>query len=80
MDAVKVSRFGKEVKKVFARPAKAPDFVTKNMGACEEMDIPFSTYMSSRDEIDSDSLEEEDIPRMGKLFPEPSEDELYTPQ
>ena len=27
-----MSRFGKEVKKVFARPAKAPDYVTKNKG------------------------------------------------
>ena len=80
MDAVKVSRFGKEVKKVFARLAKAPDYVTKNTSACEEMDIPFSAYMRSHDEIDSDSSEEEDIPRMVKLFPEPSEDELYTPQ
>ena len=80
VDTERVSRFGKEVKKVFARPAKAPDYVTRDMGACEEMDIPFSTYMSSRDEIDSDSSEEEDIPRMGKLFPEPSEDKLYTPQ
>ena len=75
-----MSRFGKEVKNVFARPAKAPDFVTKNTGACEERDIPFSTYMRSHDEVDSNSSEDEDIPRMEKLFPEPSEDELYTPQ
>ena len=80
VDTVQVSRFEKEVKKVFARPAKAPDFVTKDMGACEEMDIPFSTYMGLHDEINSDSSEEEDIPRMEKLFPEASEDELYTPQ
>ena len=79
VDTERVSRFGKEVKKVFAQPAKAPDYITKNIGACEEMDIPFSTYMSSRDEVDSDSSEEEDIPRMVKLFPEASEDELYTP-
>ena len=77
-DAVVATEKGS--KEVFARPAKAHDVFTKNKGACEEMDIPFSTYMSSRDEIDSDSLEEEDNPRMGKLFPEPSEDELYTPQ
>ena len=80
VEAVKVSRFGKEVKRVFSRPVKAPDYVTKDMGACEEMDIPFATYMRLHDEIDSDSSEEEDIPRMVKLFPEPSEDELYTPQ
>ena len=80
VDAVQVSRFGKEVKKVFAQPTKAPDFITKSTSACEEMDIPFSTYMRSRDEVDSNLSEEEDIPRMVKLFPEPSEDELYTPQ
>ena len=80
VDTLQVSKFGKEVKKVFAQPVKAPDYITKNIGACEEMDIPFSTYMSSRDEADSDSSEMEDIPRMVKLFPEPSEDELYTPQ
>ena len=80
VDAEPVSRFGKEVKKVFAQSTKAPDYVTKNTSACEEMDIPFSTYMCSRDEVDSDLSEEEDIPRMVKLFPEPSEDKLYTPQ
>ena len=80
VDSERVSRFGKEGKRAFVRPAKAPDFVSKDMNACEEMDIPFSTYMRSRDEADSDSSEEEDIPRMAKLFPEPSEDELYTPQ
>ena len=80
VDAQPVSRFGKEVKKVFAQSTKAPDYVTKNTSACEEMDIPFSTYMCSRDEVDSDLSEEEDIPRMVKLFPEPSEDKLYTPQ
>ena len=80
VDTLQVSKFGKEVKKVFAQPVKAPDYITKNIGACEEMDIPFSTYMSSRDEADSDSSEMDDIPRMVKLFPEPSEDELYTPQ
>ena len=79
VDAEPVSRFGKEVKKVFAQPAKAPDYITKDTGACEEMDIPFSTYMRSRDEVDSDLSEEEDIPRMAKLFPEPSENNLYTP-
>eukprot|EP00731_Ephydatia_muelleri_P023722 Em0015g1305a len=80
VEAVRVSKFGKEVKKVFAQPTKAPNYITKNIGACEEMDIPFPTYMSTRDEADSDSSEEEDIPRMVKLFPEASEDELYTPQ
>ena len=80
VDSERVSRFGKEWKEVFDRPAKAPDFAFKDMNACEEMDIPFSTYMRSRDEADSDSSEEEDIPRMAKLFPEPSEDELYTPR
>ena len=74
-----VSKFGIEVKKTFARPAKAPNFVSKDIGACEEMDIPFSTYMHSRDEADSNSSEEEDIPQMVKLFPGPTEDELYTP-
>ena len=80
VDTVQVSKFGKEVKKVFAQPAKSPDYITKNMGACKEMDIPFSTYMSSRDEVDSDSSEEEGIPRMVKLFPEANEDELYSSQ
>ena len=80
VDSERVSKFGKEGKRVFARPVKTPDFVSKNMGACEEMDIPFSTYMHSHDEADSDSSEEEDIPWMAKLFPEPNEDEFYTPQ
>ena len=75
----RVSRFGKEVKETFARPAKAPNFISKDIGACEEMDIPFSTYMRSCDEADSNSSEKEDIPQMVKLFPDPSEDELYTP-
>ena len=79
VETERVSRFGKEVKNVFARPAKAPNFISKDMGACEERDIPFPTYMNSRDEADSNSSEEEDIPQMGKLFPEASEDELYTP-
>ena len=76
-DAVVATEKGS--KDVFARPAKAHDVFTKNKGACEEMDIPSSNYMSSFDEVDSDSSEEEDIPRMEKLFPEPSEDELHTP-
>ncbi|KAL5477406.1 hypothetical protein EMCRGX_G024202 [Ephydatia muelleri] len=80
VDTERVSKFGKEVKKVFAQHTKAPNCITKNIGACEEMDIPFPTYMNSRDEADSDSSEEEDIPRMVKLFPEASEDKLYTPQ
>ena len=75
----RASRFSKEGKKMFARPAKAPDFVSKDVSACEEMNIPFSTYMRSHDEADSNSSEEEDIPQMVKLFPDPSEDELYTP-
>ena len=61
------------------REAKPPDFISKDMDACEEMDIPFLAYMLSRNEADSDSSEEEDIPRMGKLFPEASEGELYIP-
>ena len=78
VDSERVSRFGK---KVFAHPVKAPDFISKARYACDEMDIPFSTYMCSCDEADSDdSLEEEDIPRMMKLFPKASEDELYSPQ
>ena len=80
MDSERVSRFGKEGKKMFAQPAKAPDFISKDVGACEEMDTPFSTYIHSRDEDDSNSSEEEDIPQMVKLFPDPGEDELYTPQ
>ena len=80
VDSERVSRFGKEEKNIFARPAKAPDFVSKDIGACEEMDIPFSTYMHLRDEADSNSSEEEDIPQMVTLFPDPSEDELYTPK
>ena len=80
VDSERVSRFGKVGKKIFARPAKAPNFISKDMGACSERDIPFPTYMSSRDEVDSDSSEEENIPQMVKLFPEPSENKLYTPQ
>ena len=45
--------------------------------ACEEIDIPFSTYLRLHDEVDSNSSEEEDI--MVKLFPDSSEDELYIP-
>ena len=74
-----ISRVGKEGKEMFTRPVKAPNFVSKDIGACEEMDIPFSTYMRLHDETDSNSSEEEDIPQMVKLFPDPSEDELYTP-
>ena len=77
VDTERVSGFRKEGDRVFYRP---PNFVSKDSGACMEMDIPFSTYMSSLDEVDNDSSEEEDIPRIVKLFPEPSEDELYTPQ
>ena len=79
VNSERVSRFGKEVKKTFARPAKAPNFVSKDIGACEEMDIPFSTYMHSCYEADSNSSEEEDIPQIMPLFPDPSDDELYTP-
>ena len=79
VDSERVSRFGEEVKKTFARPAKAPNFVSKDIGACEERDMPFSTYMHSSDEVDSNSSEEEDIPQMVTLFSDPSEDELYTP-
>ena len=80
VDTERVSRFGKEVKEMFARPAKAPNFVSKDIGACEEMGIPFSTYMHLRDEADGNSSEEEDNPQMLKLFPEPTEDVLYTLQ
>ena len=76
----RVSKYEEEWKNVFAQPAKTPDFISKDMGACEEMDIPFLTYMHSRDEAESDSSDVEDIPRMVKLFSEASEDELYSPQ
>ena len=73
VDSKQVSRFGKEVKKMFARPAKAPDVISKDIGACDVMGIPFSTYMHSRDEADSNSSEEEDIPQMVTPFSEPSD-------
>ena len=79
VDSEQVSNFGEEGKIMFDRPAKAPNFVSKDISACEEMNIPFSTYMRSCDEADSNSSEEEDIPQMVALFPDPSEDKLYTP-
>ena len=79
VDSVQVSVLGKEMKKSSAQSEKAPNFFSKDKFACEEMDIPFSTYMRLHDEIDSNSSEEEDIPWVRKLFPEASEDELCTP-
>ena len=80
VDSERVSKFRKEGKKMFAQRAKAPNIFSKDIGACEEMDIPFSTYVRSCDEADNNSSEEEDIPQMVTLFPDPSEDELHTPQ
>ena len=70
VDSERVSRFDT---KMFAQAVKAPNFVSKDIGACEEMDIPFLTYMHSRHEAaDSNSSEEEDIPKMVTLFPDPT--------
>ena len=79
VDAEQVSRFEKEVKKMFAQTLNAPSFVSRDMGACKEMDIPFSTYMRSHHEADCFSSEEDDNQQIENLFPDPSEDKLCTP-